>query len=308
VRIVLLDAGSPETCEPLTCTRPLQKCPVANRPLGVWQYERLETAAGCGDEHADRVLTARGDAWIAADDLTRLSAASGDGSAVLVAPDGSPLAWLTSESAETPPAAADHIPASEDSFLIRYPWDLLRINEMLVGALDEDRIDGEIEQGVTIHGHVIVGTGTRLLAGTYIEGNAVIGADCRIGPNCYIRGNTAIGDGCYIGQAVEVKNSILMAGVSMGHLSYCGDSIIGEQVNFGAGAITANFRHDGLTHRSMVQGVLVDTGRQKFGAIVGDGVHTGIHTAIYPGRKIWPDVWTRPGDIVQKDLHGDFRA
>jgi len=77
---------------------------------------------------------------------------------------------------------------------------------------------------------------------------------------------------------------------------------VGEGTNFGAGTITANFRHDGKPHRSMVGGELVDTGRLKFGAIIGDDVHTGIHTGIYPGRKIWPHQSTRPGEIVRQDL------
>ncbi len=52
----------------------------------------------------------------------------------------------------------------------------------------------------------------------------------------------------------------------------------------------------------MVHGVLIDTGRRKFGAIIGDRVHTGIHTSIYPGRKLWPGTTTRPGEIVQHDI------
>ena len=57
-----------------------------------------------------------------------------------------------------------------------------------------------------------------------------------------------------------------------------------------------------LGGRSAVDGRLIDTGRRKFGAIIGDGVHTGINTSIYPGRKLWPGTTTRPGDIVQKDI------
>lgn len=54
-----------------------------------------------------------------------------------------------------------------------------------------------------------------------------------------------IGDKCHVGQAVEIKNSILLPGTNVGHLSYLGDSILGEKVNFGAGTITSNLRHDG---------------------------------------------------------------
>ena len=52
----------------------------------------------------------------------------------------------------------------------------------------------------------------------------------------------------------------------------------------------------------MVAGTLIDTGRRKFGAIIGDDVHTGIHTSVYPGRKIWPHLTTLPGEIVRRDL------
>ena len=135
-----------------------------------------------------------------------------------------------------------------------------------------------------------------------IEGDVIIGADCKIGPNCYLRGATTIGDRCHVGQAVEIKNSILMDGTNVGHLSYVGDSILGRKVNFGAGTLTSNLRHDGRNHRTLVAGELVDTGRRKFGAVVGDGVHTGIHTSIYPGRKLAAGTTTRPGDIVRTDL------
>src|SRR5690606_29462991 len=78
------------------------------------------------------------------------------------------------------------------------------------------------------------------------------------------------------------------------------DSVLGEKVNFGAGTTTSNLRHDGGNHTSRVEGGMVDTGRRKFGTIVGDGVHTGINTSIYPGRKLWPGTSTLPGEIVRK--------
>ena len=93
-----------------------------------------------------------------------------------------------------------------------------------------------------------------------------------------------------------------MPSTAVCHLSYVGDSILGQGVNLGAGTITANFRHDGASHRSLVGGELVDTGRRKFGTVIGDGAHTGIHTSIYPGRKMVARSSTRPGDIVSKDI------
>ncbi len=182
-----------------------------------------------------------------------------------------------------------------------FPWDLLAINEMIVGGMSENEISGEIHASAVIEGKLKLGKGSKILPGVFIEGNVVIGENCKIGPNCYIRGNTSIGNHCHIGQSVELKNCIILDRTNVGHLSYVGDSILGEGVNFGAGTIVSNLRHDGGNHRSKVGEELVDTGRRKFGVVVGDGVHTGIGTLIYPGRKIWPHATTRPGEILEKD-------
>ena len=183
----------------------------------------------------------------------------------------------------------------------RYPWDLLAIQERIM-AVWEDEISGEVHPAAVIEGKLKLGKGSRILPGVYIEGNVVIGEDCKIGPNCYVRGSTSIGDNCHIGQSVEIKNSLILSGSNVGHLSYVGDSILGANVNLGAGTIVSNFRHDGGNHISRVGKELVDTGRRKFGTVIGDGVHTGIGTLVYPGRKIGPGLFTLPGDVVRKDI------
>jgi hypothetical protein len=293
-----VEPGRPSTCEPLTCTRDLGDCPVGNRPLRTVQREKLEHAGFTLSENLDDGVFVRGDAWLSKTDLAAMASLAGAWS--LRDANGCVLAWsgprngMGSNSAE--------IKADKGSLQIRYAWDLLRINELLLSELKNSRIEGALHAAAHVEGILILGPGSKILPGVFIEGVVVVGANCKIGPNCYLRGYTSVGDRCHIGQSVEVKNSILMNDTAVGHLSYCGDSILGEHVNFGAGTITANFRHDGLNHRSGVNGVLVDTGRRKFGAILGDGVHTGIHTSLYPGRKIWPGLSTRPGTVVQRDL------
>lgn len=232
-------------------------------------------------------------AWLDARDLAKVSP---EGARTLVDEKQTPLAWF----GEFPDPAK--VVAAEISFLIVHPWDLIRANETYVGSLTAPQIEGEVHPNAVIEGVVHLGPGSRILPGVFIEGNVVIGANTKIGPNCYLRGATSIGDKCHIGQSVEIKNSLILSGTNVGHLSYVGDSVLGEKVNFGAGTVTSNLRHDGRNHRSMVDGVLLDTGRRKFGCIVGDQVHTGINTSIYPGRKLWPGVTTRPGEIVQHDL------
>ncbi len=185
---------------------------------------------------------------------------------------------------------------------VPHPWDLLDANVHLLGMLEKSDIKGEVEEGVTVRGNIVVGEGTRILSGVYIEGNVIIGKNCKIGPSCYLRGPVAIGDNCHIGQAVEIKNSIIGNGSKVPHLSYVGDSVIGENVNFGAGTKVANLRHDNKNIKSAVKGKLIDTGRRKLGTIVGDNVHTGINTSIYPGRKLWPGKGTLPGEVVKEDI------
>ncbi len=183
---------------------------------------------------------------------------------------------------------------------VGYPWDLIEANSVLVSKIKND-IKGKVEKNVTVKGKLKAGKGTEILSGTYIKGNVIIGENCLIGPNCYLRGNTSIGNGCHIGQAVEIKNSVIMDNAKVPHLSYIGDSVIGENSNLGAGTITANLKHDNKNVRSVVKGKIVDTGRRKFGTIIADDVHTGINTTIYPGRKIWPGTGTLPREIIDKD-------
>ena len=211
-------------------------------------------------------------------------------------PDG---LLLANRGQETTPVI---FPCDEESIIIQYPWDLLNLNEQILAGVKENALHGDVRELALLDGIVHLGEGSVILPGVYIEGVAIIGKNCKIGPNCHLRGFNYIGSDCHIVQAVEVKNSILMSNVKAGHLTYLGDSIICSDVNIGAGTITSNLRHDGKKQKSVVNGMLVDTGRRKFGAIIGKDVHTGIHTSIYPGRKIWAGMNTRPGDIIQQDL------
>ncbi len=185
---------------------------------------------------------------------------------------------------------------------IGYPWHLLEANEFLLNDMLRPSIEGEVSSAAHVIGAVAIGRGTHVRPGAVIEGPSIIGANCVIGPNCWIRPGTSIADSCKIGQGVEIKNSIIMDNSAVPHLSYVGDSILGEGVNLGCGTITANLRHDGQPVKCIVKGQAIDTGRRKLGAIIGDGVHTGIHTSIYPGRKLWPHTTTAPGAVVQHDV------
>ena len=183
--------------------------------------------------------------------------------------------------------------AIDDWLDVSYPWDLLTANESLLKNI-ETQVNGTVEDSVVIKENVVIGEGTVVRSNSYIEGPAVIGRDCRIGPNCYIRASTSIGDNCHVGSSVEVKNSIIMRNSNVPHHNYVGDSVIGEDCNFGAGTKIANLRLD----KANITVANIDTGMRKLGAIIGDGVQTGINSSINVGTMIGDHTFIGPGALV----------
>ncbi|RCV64788.1 bifunctional UDP-N-acetylglucosamine pyrophosphorylase / Glucosamine-1-phosphate N-acetyltransferase [Methanophagales archaeon] len=186
---------------------------------------------------------------------------------------------------------------------LSYPWNLLTANEFMIGNLSPVN-RGEVEENVIIDGDVSIGEGTVIKSGTYIEGPVFIGDNCVIGPNSYIRANTAIGDNCHIGNAVEVKNSVIMDGTKIPHLSYLGDSVIGSRCNLGAGTKIANLRFNDA--QIIAKGM--DTGRRKLGAIMGDGVKTGINACIDAGTIIGNNTLIGPGAVASGNIEKNSRV
>ena len=176
---------------------------------------------------------------------------------------------------------------------LSYPWDLLPANESQLDGIEAQNL-GEIEENVVTRGVISIGKNTVVRSGSYIVGPVIIGQACDIGPNCYIRPCTSIGDGCHIGSAVEIKNSIIMQGSKIPHHNYVGDSIIGEECNFGAGTKVANLR---LDKKDIIVGS-TNTKRHKLGAIIGDRVETGINASINVGSMIGNNTHIGPGAMV----------
>jgi UDP-N-acetylglucosamine diphosphorylase/glucosamine-1-phosphate N-acetyltransferase len=181
------------------------------------------------------------------------------------------------------------------------PWDLLEANRWALIRI-KHRIGGSIENGAHLLGPVTVAETARVRSGAYVEGPAYIDEESDIGPNCYVRPYTSIGRKVRIGNACEIKNSIVMDHCHIGHLSYVGDSIIGENCNFGAGTITANYRLDAKEVKMVIKDKVVETGRKKLGVIMGDKVKTGINALFMPGIKVGNNSWVGPNVLVQRDL------
>lgn len=177
------------------------------------------------------------------------------------------------------------------------PWDILKANETLMPP-DTRGILGEVEPNATLSGEVAVGKGTVIRSCSYVAGPVVIGDGCDIGPNCLIKGHTSIGDNVRIGNGVVIEDSTIMEGTEISHLCYIGDSLIGSGCSLGVGTIVANRRHDDSNVNSYISGTKAETERRKLGAIVGEGVKTGVGTIVYPGTVIETGRWGTPGEIL----------
>ncbi|SDQ94277.1 bifunctional sugar-1-phosphate nucleotidylyltransferase/acetyltransferase [Natronobacterium texcoconense] len=180
------------------------------------------------------------------------------------------------------------------------PWELLEANEWKLGDLDR-RIEGDVSDSAHLEGDVVVEPGATVKPGVVIEGPVLIRSGATVGPNAYVRGATLIGEDVSVGNGVEIKNSVLSAGTSVNHLSYVGDSVLGQDVNFGAGTTVANLRHDDGDVKFTVKGERISTGRRKFGVVVGDRVKTGINSSLTPGLKLGTEATTAPGEVVERD-------
>lgn len=196
---------------------------------------------------------------------------------------------------------------SKDWIDVGRPWELIEVNEELIGKLKTE-IKGTVEAGAVIHGEVFLDEGSVIKAGVYIEGNVYIGKNCDIGPNSYIRGNTYFGDNVHVGNAVEIKNSIIMENTNVSHLSYVGDSVIGSNCNIAAGTNIANLRFDNATIKTKIKNQKIDSGRRKLGAIIGDSVKTGINSSFSPGVKVGHNSIIGSGVLLYEDLPSDTRV
>ncbi len=184
---------------------------------------------------------------------------------------------------------------------VGYPWHILEANAFLLRRITP-QVKGTVERNAAVTGTLQLGAGSVVKGGTRIEGNVLIGKGCIIGPNAYLRGPVSIGDGCRIGNAVEIKNSVIFDNSSVPHLSYVGDSVIGGGVNLGAGTITANLRFDHGDIKMNINKERASSGQKKLGAIIGDGVQTGINVSIMPGVRIWPNACIAPHALVERDV------
>jgi NDP-sugar pyrophosphorylase family protein len=168
------------------------------------------------------------------------------------------------------------------------PWQLLAdAIEAFLASLPSSEIHGRVHPGAHLLGdRIVLGKGSRVAPGAVLEGPIWIGEDVDIRVGAYVRGGCYVGNGCVVGANVEMKRAVLLDGSHAAHLNYVGDSILGRDVNLGAGVICSNFRHDGAEISIPFDGGRIATGRRKLGAIVGDGAAVGCNAVLNPGTIV----------------------
>lgn len=115
-----------------------------------------------------------------------------------------------------------------------------------------------------------------------IQGPCIIMEGATINHNVYIRENVIIGKNSHIANSTEIKNSILIGNNKLPHFNYVGDSILGNNVHLGAGAIISNLRFD----KQNIKVEKEDTNLCKIGAFIGDNTEIGCNAVISPGSVI----------------------
>jgi NDP-sugar pyrophosphorylase family protein len=154
---------------------------------------------------------------------------------------------------------------------------------------------GELPSGVHVLGdRIFMAPDCSVEPGAVIIGPAVIGRGVTIRTGAYVRQNVILGDGSLVGAHSEVKGSVLLPGAKAPHQAYVGDSILGRDVNLGAGTICSNVKNIGREVTFRAGGEVVKTGLRKFGAVLGDGSKTGCNTVLNPGVLMGPGSVTYP--------------
>lgn len=179
---------------------------------------------------------------------------------------------------------------------LTYPWEALdHIGEWIM------EIGPTLDPGLyTKSGDDIwIANSAKLYPTSTIIGPVIIGENTEVRPGAFIRGNAIIGSDCVIGNSTEIKNDIIFDHVQVPHYNYVGDSLLGMYSHMGAGSITSNVKSDKTHVVVRLDGEEIDTGRKKFGAMLGDHVEVGCNTVLNPGTVVGRNTTIYPVSMVR---------
>ncbi len=171
------------------------------------------------------------------------------------------------------------------------PWDITgTLPDILLRIITNLNNDFGIRDGIAIHKSAVMESNVTL------KPPLIIGSNCFVGANAYLRGGVYLGAHSSVGPGCEIKSSIILGNSALAHFNFVGDSIIGNNVNFEAGSITANHYNERenkmiyVLHKSKI----ISTGCTKFGSLVGDSSRIGANAVLSPGTFL------QQGSVVKR--------
>ncbi len=196
-----------------------------------------------------------------------------------------------------------HTLASEYLSQFEYPWEALGGISDFILALGKTLPMDEYHHPTDWDGNVLedvwVANDATVFKTAYLHGPCIIGHGTEVRQCAFVRGSALVGENCVVGNSTELKNVILFDNVQVPHYNYVGDSILGYKAHMGAGSITSNVKSD-KTLVVVKSGVeAIETGRKKFGAMLGDRVEVGCNSVLNPGSVLGRDVSVYPTSCVR---------
>lgn len=175
---------------------------------------------------------------------------------------------------------------------VKFPWHVLKLMRHFLPEEQSISPDAQVAETATINGPVHIEAGARIFDNAVIQGPAYIGRDAIVANNALVR-ESSIAARSVVGYSTEVARSYVGED-SWFHSNYIGDSVIGDDCSFGAGAVCANLRLD--------EAEIADSGLTKLGAILGDHIRIGVNTNLMPGVKIGSGSFIGSGLTLAEDI------
>lgn len=177
------------------------------------------------------------------------------------------------------------------------PWEAtIRSENIVAEAL------GTLGDGYAVAGGIAIHETATVEPGAILKAPCIIGPNCFIAASAYLRGGVWLERDAIVGPCCELKSTYMHAGAKTAHLNFVGDSVIGRRCNVEAGAMVANYRNERDDKRIVIahDGKRIDTGVDKFGAVLGDGTRIGANAVIAPGAILMPGTIVRRLELVDQ--------
>ncbi len=177
-----------------------------------------------------------------------------------------------------------------------YPWEVLpKIHDYILElgeTLDSDIFEKRGED-------IWVAKSAKVAPTACLNGPLIIDEEAEVRHCAFVRGNAIVGKGAVVGNSTELKNVVLFNKVQVPHYNYVGDSVLGYKSHMGAGSITSNVKSDKTLVVVRGEGISIETGLKKMGAMLGDNVEVGCNSVLNPGTVIGRESNVYPTSCVR---------